>query len=61
VRSKLKPNHIKHLISLIINFNNSSVKLIPLCRTIDSLAVGYGKGKLTFFLCDVEAIVDLVS
>ncbi|KAK9938817.1 hypothetical protein M0R45_015536 [Rubus argutus] len=29
-------------------------------RTIDSLAVGYGKGKLTFFLCDVEAIVDLV-
>ncbi|XP_062018289.1 fatty acyl-CoA reductase 3 [Rosa rugosa] len=29
-------------------------------RTIDSVAVGYGKGKLTFFLCDVEAIVDIV-
>ncbi|XP_050367776.1 fatty acyl-CoA reductase 3-like [Argentina anserina] len=29
-------------------------------RTIDSIAVGYGKGKLTFFLCDEEAIVDLV-
>lgn len=32
-----------------------------LYRTIDSLAVGYGKGKLTCFLGDPEAIIDLVS
>ncbi|XVE79280.1 hypothetical protein DITRI_Ditri14bG0045100 [Diplodiscus trichospermus] len=29
-------------------------------RTIDSLAVGYAKGKLTFFLGDLEAPVDLI-
>ncbi|TQD73638.1 hypothetical protein C1H46_040827 [Malus baccata] len=29
-------------------------------RTIDSIAVGYGKGKLTFFLCDIDAIVDVI-
>ncbi|ONI01192.1 hypothetical protein PRUPE_6G126900 [Prunus persica] len=29
-------------------------------RTIDSLAVGYGKGKLTFFLCDINAIADVI-
>ncbi|KAK5818465.1 hypothetical protein PVK06_023402 [Gossypium arboreum] len=29
-------------------------------RTIDSLAVGYAKGKLTFFLGDLEAIVDVI-
>ncbi|CAN8229533.1 unnamed protein product [Cochlearia groenlandica] len=29
-------------------------------RTIDSLAVGYGKGKLTCFLCDLNAISDLM-
>lgn len=30
-------------------------------RTIDSFAVGYGKGRLTFFLGDIESIVDVVS
>ncbi|KAG6682355.1 hypothetical protein I3842_13G136400 [Carya illinoinensis] len=29
-------------------------------RTIDSLIVGYGKGKLPFFLADLKAIVDLM-
>ncbi|XVF46889.1 hypothetical protein PTKIN_Ptkin03bG0064400 [Pterospermum kingtungense] len=29
-------------------------------RTIDSLAVGYAKGKLTFFLGNLEAIVDVI-
>ncbi|EOA16515.1 hypothetical protein CARUB_v10004673mg [Capsella rubella] len=29
-------------------------------RTIDSLAVGYGKGKLTCFLCDLNAISDVM-
>ncbi|CAN6560042.1 unnamed protein product [Malus baccata var. baccata] len=29
-------------------------------RTIDSIAVGYAKGKLTFFLCDINAIVDVI-
>ncbi|CAL9227888.1 unnamed protein product [Arabidopsis halleri] len=29
-------------------------------RTIDSLAVGYGKGKLTCFLCDLNAISDVL-
>ncbi|KAM7272419.1 hypothetical protein ACFE04_027082 [Oxalis oulophora] len=29
-------------------------------RTIDSLAVGYGKGKLTCFLGDLNAIVDVI-
>lgn len=29
-------------------------------RTIDSLAVAYGKGKLTCFLGDLNAIVDVV-
>ncbi|KAL4611669.1 hypothetical protein ACB092_08G142300 [Castanea dentata] len=29
-------------------------------RTIDSLAVGYGKGKLTFFLGDLQAALDLI-
>ncbi|XVF69147.1 hypothetical protein PTKIN_Ptkin11bG0057500 [Pterospermum kingtungense] len=29
-------------------------------RTIDSLAVGYAKGKLTFFLGDLDSIVDLI-
>ncbi|XP_021279352.1 fatty acyl-CoA reductase 3-like [Herrania umbratica] len=29
-------------------------------RTIDSLAVGYAKGKLTFFLGDLESIVDVI-
>ncbi|XWS28591.1 hypothetical protein CRYUN_Cryun25bG0083500 [Craigia yunnanensis] len=29
-------------------------------RTIDSLAVGYAKGKLAFFLGDLESIVDLI-
>ncbi|XP_010031500.2 fatty acyl-CoA reductase 3 [Eucalyptus grandis] len=29
-------------------------------RTIDSLAVGYGKGKLTCFLGDVKGIVDVI-
>ncbi|OMO70207.1 Male sterility, NAD-binding protein [Corchorus capsularis] len=29
-------------------------------RTIDSLAVGYAKGKLTFFLGDVESVVDVI-
>lgn len=30
-------------------------------RTIDSLAVGYGKGRLTCFLGDLKAVVDVVS
>ncbi|KAG5566557.1 hypothetical protein RHGRI_002196 [Rhododendron griersonianum] len=30
-------------------------------RTIDSLAVGYGKGRLTCFLGDPESIIDLVG
>lgn len=29
-------------------------------RTIDSLAVAYGKGKLTCFLGDLKAVVDAV-
>ncbi|XP_057781960.1 fatty acyl-CoA reductase 3-like isoform X2 [Salvia miltiorrhiza] len=29
-------------------------------RTIDSLAVGYGKGKITCFVCDPESIVDVI-
>ncbi|KAK2965967.1 hypothetical protein RJ640_018322 [Escallonia rubra] len=29
-------------------------------RTIDSLAVGYGKGKLTCFLGDPESVIDLI-
>lgn len=29
-------------------------------RTIDSLAVGYGKGKLTCFLGDITAVVDVI-
>ncbi|GMN61092.1 hypothetical protein TIFTF001_030178 [Ficus carica] len=29
-------------------------------RTIDSLAVGYGKGKLTCFLGDLNAVVDVI-
>ncbi|KAJ9699472.1 hypothetical protein PVL29_008186 [Vitis rotundifolia] len=29
-------------------------------RTIDSFAVGYGKGKLTFFLGDIESIIDVI-
>ncbi|MBA0609834.1 hypothetical protein Godav_010767 [Gossypium davidsonii] len=29
-------------------------------RTIDSLAIGYAKGKLTFFLGDVDSVVDLI-
>ncbi|KAE8697043.1 Fatty acyl-CoA reductase 3 [Hibiscus syriacus] len=29
-------------------------------RTIDSLIIGYAKGKLTFFLGDVDAVVDLI-
>ncbi|KAK6926604.1 Fatty acyl-coenzyme A reductase, NAD-binding domain [Dillenia turbinata] len=29
-------------------------------RTIDSLAVGYGKGKITCFLCDPECIIDVI-
>lgn len=29
-------------------------------RTIDSLAVGYAKGKLSFFLGDLKAVVDAV-
>ncbi|XVF19737.1 hypothetical protein REPUB_Repub11eG0136700 [Reevesia pubescens] len=29
-------------------------------RTIDSLAVGYAKGKLTFFLGDLESIIDVI-
>jgi fatty acyl-CoA reductase len=29
-------------------------------RTIDSLAIAYGKGKLTCFLGDLNAIVDAV-
>lgn len=31
------------------------------CRTIDSLVVGYGKGKLKCFLGDLEGILDVVS
>ena len=31
------------------------------CRTIDSLAVAYGKGKLACFLGDLRAVVDVVS
>ncbi|XP_008228919.1 PREDICTED: fatty acyl-CoA reductase 3-like isoform X2 [Prunus mume] len=38
----------------------SALKDFGLKRTIDSLAVGYGKGKLTFFLCDINAIADVV-
>jgi alcohol-forming fatty acyl-CoA reductase len=30
------------------------------CRTIDSLAIAYGKGKLTCFLGDLNAVVDVV-
>ena len=30
-------------------------------RTVDSLALGYGKGKLTCFLGDPEAVYDVVS
>ncbi|XP_065868574.1 fatty acyl-CoA reductase 3-like [Euphorbia lathyris] len=30
-------------------------------RTIDSLAVGYGKGRLTCFLGDINGVVDVVS
>ncbi|XP_039048615.1 alcohol-forming fatty acyl-CoA reductase-like [Hibiscus syriacus] len=29
-------------------------------RTIDSLAIGYAKGKLTFFLGDLDSVVDLI-
>ncbi|XP_030453950.1 fatty acyl-CoA reductase 3-like [Syzygium oleosum] len=29
-------------------------------RTIDSIAVGYGKGKLTCFLCDLKGIIDVI-
>lgn len=32
-----------------------------LYRTIDSLAVVYGKGKLTCFLGDINGVVDAVS
>lgn len=32
-----------------------------LCRTIDSLALGYGKGQITCFLGDPENIIDVVS
>lgn len=37
--------------------------MILLCdyRTIDSLGVGYAKGKLKCFLGDPEAIIDVVS
>ncbi|KVH90679.1 Fatty acyl-CoA reductase [Cynara cardunculus var. scolymus] len=37
---------------------NSKKKEI--CRTIDSLALGYGKGRLTCFLGDPEAIYDVI-
>ena len=40
------------MITYVLNFS---------CRTIDSLAVGYGKGKLTCFLGDLKAVVDAVS
>ncbi|KAE8720805.1 putative fatty acyl-CoA reductase 5 [Hibiscus syriacus] len=30
-------------------------------RTIDSLAIGYAQGKLTFFLGDLDSVVDLVT
>lgn len=30
-------------------------------RTIDSLAVAYGKGKLTCFLGDLNGVVDVVN
>lgn len=30
------------------------------CRTVDSLALGYGTGKLTCFLGNLNGIVDLV-
>jgi hypothetical protein len=30
-------------------------------RTIDSLAIAYGKGKLTCYLGDLNAVVDVVS
>ncbi|XP_038902554.1 fatty acyl-CoA reductase 3-like [Benincasa hispida] len=29
-------------------------------RTIDSLIVGYAKGKLTFFCCDINSILDVI-
>jgi len=32
-----------------------------LYRTIDSLGVAYGKGKLTCFLGDLDGVVDAVS
>lgn len=31
------------------------------CRTIDSLAVGYGKGRITCFLGNPKTILDVVS
>ncbi|KAG6632138.1 fatty acyl-CoA reductase 3-like isoform X2 [Carya illinoinensis] len=37
-----------------------AMKDLGIERTIDSLAVGYGKGKLPFFLGDLKAIVDLM-
>lgn len=37
------------------------VSLFIILRTIDSLAVGYGKGKLTCFVGNPKQIVDVVS
>ncbi|KVI04252.1 hypothetical protein Ccrd_017443 [Cynara cardunculus var. scolymus] len=42
----------------LFEYMNSKKKEI--CRTIDSLALGYGKGRLTCFLGDPEAIYDVV-
>lgn len=30
-------------------------------RTVDSMLVGFGKGKLTYFLGDPDSIIDVVS
>lgn len=37
------------------------LSLCATCRTIDSLGLGYGKGKLTCFLGDPKTITDVVS
>nr|XP_009789795.1 PREDICTED: fatty acyl-CoA reductase 3-like isoform X2 [Nicotiana sylvestris] len=38
----------------------SAMKELGLERTIDSLAVGYGKGRLTCFLGDPKAVIDVI-
>ncbi|XP_009631061.1 alcohol-forming fatty acyl-CoA reductase-like isoform X2 [Nicotiana tomentosiformis] len=42
------------------NSITSAMKELGIERTIDSLAVGYGKGKLTCFLGDPKAVIDVI-